>query len=642
MTETNPIQDNPNQANKVLYREWRPRTFDEVVGQTFVVRALRQAVLNGEPSHAYLFCGTRGTGKTSLAKIFARAINCLNPDDRGNPCNSCEVCTGILNDSLLDVVEMDAASNNSVDNIRKITDEVLFLPTLAKYKVYIIDEVHMLSTAAFNALLKTLEEPPAHVIFILATTDPQRIPATILSRCQRYDFKRIPVDLMQGRLKEIADYHHIEIDDSALHVIINQSEGALRDAISLLDQARSVYPDRPIGREDILSMTGVVNDDLLETVVMALKEGDTDSVLEAIQKLLLEGGDLQAFVTSLSSYYRDLLVCKTARNPASFIMRPQSSLDTMQKLAQVYTQAAIIRQISHLADLQNRMKVSRNPRITLEVGLIEMLNLREIESREKVLASSEPAEVPQAPVPTALAEDKRVEPPQETRPKETPEPKLKVKQEAPPYPEPPSQVDWEPKPEPMPIPEPDSQPEFDAEPEAQPELLLDPRPDRMPQPAPSAAPPQKPIIVAGQTEEAIHEPEPEPAPRKPDLASDVDVDKLWDKFKKALEDQVPLLAILFSSFPRYVEGKTLVIEIPQASSHIYDKIKDEKTRNEMDNIFFEVRPDGDWQLECRLEGQGRGEEVSYRVDEPEWIRKMKEASLKLNIPLEEGPINNNH
>ncbi len=624
MTETNPIQDNPNQANKVLYREWRPRTFDEVVGQTFVVRALRQAVLSGEPSHAYLFCGTRGTGKTSLAKIFARAINCLNPDDRGNPCNSCEVCTGILNDSLLDVVEMDAASNNSVDNIRKITDEVLFLPTLAKYKVYIIDEVHMLSTAAFNALLKTLEEPPAHVIFILATTDPQRIPATILSRCQRYDFKRIPVDLMQGRLKEIADYHHIEIDDSALHVIINQSEGALRDAISLLDQARSVYPDRPIGREDILSMTGVVNDDLLETVVLALKEGDTDSVLEAIQKLLLEGGDLQAFVTSLSSYYRDLLVCKTARNPASFIMRPQSSLDMMQKLAQVYTQSAIIRQISHLADLQNRMKISRNPRITLEVGLIEMLNLREIESREKASASPEPT--------AALAEDKKVETPEETRPKETPEPepKLKAKQEAPPYPEP------------MPIPDPEPLPEFDAEPEAQPELLLDPRPDRKPQPAPSAAPPQKPIIVAGQTEEELQEPEPEPAPREPDLASDVDVDKLWDKFKKALEDQVPLLAILFGSFPRYVEGKTLVIEIPQASSHIYDKIKDEKTRNEMDNIFFEVRPDGGWQLECRLEGQGRGKEVRYRVDEPEWIRKMKEASLKLNIPLEEGPINNNH
>lgn len=622
MTDKTPIQDKQDQANKVLYREWRPRTFDEVVGQTFVVRALRQAVINADPSHAYLFCGTRGTGKTSLAKIFARAINCLNPDELGNPCNSCEVCTGILNDSLLDVVEMDAASNNSVDNIRKITDEVLFLPTLAKYKVYIIDEVHMLSTAAFNALLKTLEEPPAHVIFILATTDPQRIPATILSRCQRYDFKRIPEDLMHDRLREIADYHHIDIDDGAIHVIINQSEGALRDAISLLDQARSVYPDQPIDREDILSMTGVVNDQLLETVVLALYKGDTDSVLEAIQKLLLEGGDLQAFVTSLSSYYRDLLVCKTTRNPATFIMRPQSSLETMQKLAKVYAQAGIIRQISHLADLQNRMKISRNPRITLEVGLIEMLNLREIESREKASASPEPT--------AALAEDKKVETPEETRPKETPEPKLKAKQEAPPYPEP------------MPIPDPEPLPEFDAEPEAQPELLLDPRPDRKPQPAPSAAPPQKPIIVAGQTEEELQEPEPEPAPREPDLASDVDVDKLWDKFKKALEDQVPLLAILFNSFPRYVEGKTLVIEIPQASSHIYDKIKDEKTRNEMDNIFFEVRPDGGWQLECRLEGQGRGEKVRYRVDEPEWIRKMKEASLKLNIPLKEGPINNNH
>ena len=231
-----------------LYREWRPKTFDEVVEQKQAVYALRQSVINRQIGHAYLFSGTRGTGKTTLAKIFSRAINCLSPQE-GNPCNECELCRAILAGSLMDVIEMDAASNNSVDNIRRICDEVVFMPSQAKYKVYIIDEVHMLSTGAFNALLKTLEEPPAHAVFILATTEPHRLPATILSRCQRYEFRRIPQEGIAARLSEIALSDHISIAKPALDAIAVFADGAMRDAISLLDQAKSSIAGT-IERED--------------------------------------------------------------------------------------------------------------------------------------------------------------------------------------------------------------------------------------------------------------------------------------------------------------------------------------------------------------------------------------------------------
>lgn len=383
-------------AQKVLYREWRPRNFDEVVGQEHIVHALRQAVITGELAHAYLFVGTRGTGKTSLAKIFARAVNCLHPTPEGNPCNECEICRGCLDGSLLDVIEMDAASNNSVDNIRKITDEVLFLPALAKYKVYIIDEVHMLSVQAFNALLKTLEEPPAHVIFIMATTDPQRILPTILSRCQRYDFKRIPPALMEERLALIARENKIPIDEEGLRTIVSRSEGALRDAISLLDQSRSVFSG-PIGREEILEMTGVVNDELLEEIVDALVHGDADQLLLAIDHLVMEGGDLQRFLLSLTSYFRDLLVCKTSRRPEKLLQLPRRTIEKMLDLAPRYGQVGLIRQIAHLTKLQGEMKQSPNPRITLEVGLIQMLDQMKVAERDAAEEASRAKARPAAP-----------------------------------------------------------------------------------------------------------------------------------------------------------------------------------------------------------------------------------------------------
>jgi len=222
-------------AYQALYRKWSPLTFDDVIGQSHITQTLVNEIVHNRIAHAYLFCGTRGTGKTSTAKIFSRAINCLN-NHNGNPCNECEICKGILDGSNMDVVEIDAASNNGVDNIREIRDEVAYAPSKSKYKVYIIDEVHMLSSGAFNALLKTLEEPPSHVIFILATTESHKIPATILSRCQRFDFKRISTDDVVNRLKQIIQKDHINIDDKGLRLIARVSDGSMRDALSILDQ----------------------------------------------------------------------------------------------------------------------------------------------------------------------------------------------------------------------------------------------------------------------------------------------------------------------------------------------------------------------------------------------------------------------
>jgi len=264
-----------------LYRKWRPLVFEDVVEQEHVVRTLRNSICSGRIAHAYLFCGTRGTGKTTMAKIFSRAVNCLNPKD-GDPCNQCEICQGILNGSLLDVIEIDAASNNSVDDIRVLRDEVIYTPSKARYKVYIIDEVHMLSTGAFNALLKTLEEPPAHVIFILATTEPHKLPATILSRCQRFDFRRIPVDSIVKRIEYIAKESGVEIRREGCHK-----------------------------HKDVLSVVGLVTDTFIAEVVDAIKNKEVGRVLNAVDELVMEGKNIGQFVSELVMYYRNLMICSS-------------------------------------------------------------------------------------------------------------------------------------------------------------------------------------------------------------------------------------------------------------------------------------------------------------------------------------------
>ncbi len=354
-----------------LYRLYRPMNFDEIVEQEHAVSALRQSVISGKIGHAYLFCGTRGTGKTSIAKVFSRAINCLHPVN-GNPCNECEICRGVIDGSLLDVIEMDAASNNSVDNIRRICDEVMFMPAKAKYKVYIIDEVHMLSTGAFNALLKSLEEPPAHAVFLLATTEPHRIPATILSRCQRYDFRRISNESIVKRLSHIAEKQNIAIESDALSAIATIGDGALRDSVSLLDQVSTTSNGKTITRDDILRITGIVDEAFLNRFATAILEGRAADLLPLCRELFMDGRDLIRFTLDLTQYFRNILVTQVSSNPQSLIESTSAAIAAMKALGQRTDSTVILFFISRLSDLVNELKWSPSPRTSFEITMLRL------------------------------------------------------------------------------------------------------------------------------------------------------------------------------------------------------------------------------------------------------------------------------
>ena len=281
-------------AYKAIYRKWRPLVFEDIVGQGHVTKTLKNQILNERISHAYLFCGTRGTGKTTAAKVFSRAVNCLNNKD-GSPCNECAVCKGILDGSIMDVSEIDAASNNRVENVREILEDVNYVAAQTTYRVYIIDEVHMLSTGAFNALLKTLEEPPAHVIFILATTEAHKVPETILSRCQRFDFKRIrPADIIL-RMKEIAMGDNLEISDDALGLVAQLAEGSMRDGLSLLERCVSSC-GTTISRDDVVSVLGISGNDINYNIIEAMVKSDSVGMLNLVSKLMEDGKDLNVFI----------------------------------------------------------------------------------------------------------------------------------------------------------------------------------------------------------------------------------------------------------------------------------------------------------------------------------------------------------
>lgn len=354
-----------------LYRQFRPVTFDEVVEQKTTVAALKQAVFSGKVSHAYLFCGTRGTGKTSIAKIFSRAINCEHNKD-GNPCNECPTCKGILDGSLLDVIEIDAASNNSVDNIRRICEEVVFSPTKAKYKVYIIDEVHMLSAGAFNALLKTLEEPPKHAVFILATTEPFRIPATIHSRCQRYDFRRITSEAITGRLKYICECERISATNESLSLIASLADGAMRDAVSLLDQAASISSGSVVTAESVESITGTTDSAFLLKMAKILITGDYEALLPLCKDLSDSGRDLTHFTLDLAGFFRDLLVVRMMPDPTSLVKASASTIKDMYAIAGKASAETLVGFISYLSNLVSELKWSPSVRTSFEISLVRL------------------------------------------------------------------------------------------------------------------------------------------------------------------------------------------------------------------------------------------------------------------------------
>lgn len=353
-----------------LYRKWRPLVFEDVVEQEHVVRTIKNTVKSERIGHAYLFCGTRGTGKTTMAKIFARAINCLNTKD-GDPCNECEICRGILNDTILDVVEIDAASNNSVDNIREIRDEVVYAPSQARYKVYIIDEVHMLSAGAFNALLKTLEEPPAHVVFILATTDPHKLPATILSRCQRFDFKKITPGSIAQRVREVAEASGISLENDAAMLIAKLADGAMRDALSILDQCISVG-NKNIMYQDVLDVIGIVSDDFIMEIVDYIKDANVEGLVNGVERLSSNGRDIIRFASDLVMYFRNLLLCKITEKPADIIDVSRQYLEGMLRQSEAFTRERIIAVIKELSAFESQLKYALNQRVFLEVMLISI------------------------------------------------------------------------------------------------------------------------------------------------------------------------------------------------------------------------------------------------------------------------------
>lgn len=357
-------------AYQAIYRKWRPLVFEDIVGQNHITKTLKNQIQTGRTSHAYLFCGTRGTGKTTAAKVFARAVNCENPKD-GSPCNECAVCRGILDGSILDVSEIDAASNNGVDNIREIREDVNYVATQAKYRVYIIDEVHMLSQGAFNALLKTLEEPPEHVIFILATTEAHKVPETILSRCQRFDFKRIrPTDIVI-RMKEIATGDKLNISEEAYEILAKFADGSMRDGLSILERCVSECGNR-LTYDDVISVLGVTSSDILLKISEALISNNTECVLEYVNEIVDDGKDLNVFVDSLTEHFRDLMVCKVAKEPENLIDETAEDMRRLKKQAEIVSFAFISRAIDVLTKAKLDAKWVKNPRVIYELALIRL------------------------------------------------------------------------------------------------------------------------------------------------------------------------------------------------------------------------------------------------------------------------------
>ena len=478
---------------QALYRKYRPKTFDDVVGQEHITETLKKQVETGRLSHAYLFIGTRGTGKTTCAKILAKAVNCEHPVN-SNPCNQCAACRGIDDGSILDVVELDAASNNGVDNVRALRDEAVFSPANVRKRVYIIDEVHMLSTSAFNALLKILEEPPAHLMFILATTELHKVPATILSRCQRHSFKRIPVDTIAARLNYVAQQEHLNLQPDAAALLARMADGGMRDALTLLDQCSG---SDVITTETVISAMGLAGNLRTAQLLQSIADGDTAKTLEQFRSLWQDGKDPAALLDELSMLQRDLLMQAVAPRGGRELLSGGYDSETLQALSGAFTPAQLLANLQSIQDALTAMAAQPNPRIAAELCLIRLCRpelcddvptlCARVDKLEQAVRSGDiPATAASAPAKPAAAL------------RQEPAPKPRQVQKAQPKPEPKPVFDdvppWEPPPEPV------------APPEERPPWETPPAPKPAPHPAPKAAP------APGPAAPPIPEPEPEPVP----------------------------------------------------------------------------------------------------------------------------------
>lgn len=376
---------------QALYRKYRSRTFDEVVGQDQVINSIKYQVKNSTVSHAYIFSGTRGTGKTSTAKILARAVNCEHPID-GNPCNECETCKSILRGTNLDVVEMDAASNNGVDDIRDLREKAFYPPSTSKYKVYIIDEVHMLSKGAFNALLKILEEPPKHLIFILATTEIERVPQTILSRTQRYTFKRISIDTISKNISEILAKEGKTIDEAGIDLIAQMADGSMRDAVSLLDRVVAIN-DNNISYDKIIEVLGVTTEDTLFELATSILNSDASSIIMSVANLADDGKDMMVLIDGIVSFFRNILIAKNLNDPRKIIR--VRDMDRYVAIANAFSNSEILNIIKILSETKARSRYITNKRTMLEAALLEIVAskqddiLNRVENLERMLSSGD-------------------------------------------------------------------------------------------------------------------------------------------------------------------------------------------------------------------------------------------------------------
>ena len=415
-----------------LYRKFRPAAFEDVKGQDHIVTTLKNQIKAERIGHAYLFCGTRGTGKTTIAKIFAKAVNCENPVD-GSPCGECAICKAISAGASMNVIEIDAASNNGVDNIREIVDEVTYSPAEGKFKVYIIDEVHMLSIGAFNALLKTLEEPPSYVIFILATTEVHKIPITILSRCQRYDFKRITIDTISDRLKELTEKEQVQIEDKAIRYIAKTADGSMRDALSLLDQCIAFHFGQELTYDKVLDVLGAVDTEVFSRLLRLVLEGNVTGSIGLLEEIVMQGRELTQFVADFTWYLRNLLLVKTADGIEDIIDVSTENLARLKEEAKIAENDVIMRYIRVLSELSGQIRFASQKRILVEMNIIKLCRpsmetdtqsltdrIRQLEekiengvpmmvSASASQAGSSPAAVQEpavrAPMPTAVPED---------------------------------------------------------------------------------------------------------------------------------------------------------------------------------------------------------------------------------------------
>ena len=404
-----------------LYRKFRPQDFEDVKGQEHIVTTLKNQIKADRIGHAYLFCGTRGTGKTTIAKILARAVNCEHPVD-GSPCNTCKTCRAIKEGNSMNVIEFDAASNNGVDNIREIREEVAYRPTEGRYKVYIIDEVHMLSTGAFNALLKTLEEPPSYVIFILATTEAHKIPITILSRCQRYDFRRITVDTIADRLTELMNQEGNDVEEKAIRYIAKAADGSMRDALSLLDQCIAFYLGEKLTYEKVLENLGAVDTDIFSGLLRKILRQDTAGAVKTLEEIILQGKEMGQFVTDFIWYLRNLLLIGSSEHPEDAVDVSAENLEKMKEESTMMDAETLMRYIRIFSELSNQIKYASQKRVLVEIALIKLCqpvmetNLDSLYDRVRVLEEKleHGVMMPAAQADTTARESRRDIPKEET------------------------------------------------------------------------------------------------------------------------------------------------------------------------------------------------------------------------------------